>query len=43
MYELYCEFPGDTKLTIQVMDHDFIGDDLIGETIINLEDRFFNP
>jgi len=36
-------FPGTTPIRIQVWDYDEIfGDDLIGTTILDLEDRFFN-
>jgi hypothetical protein len=43
MIEFGCELPGVSQLTIQVFDHDFIGsDDLIGETVIDLEDRWFD-
>ena len=37
------EFPGSSLLHIQLMDSDLIfGDDLIGETKIDLEDRFYS-
>ena len=43
MVEFGCELPGVSQLQLQVYDHDFIGsDDLIGETIIDLEDRWFD-
>ena len=44
MYEFTSEFPGCGLLKIQVWDHDKIfGDDFIGETSVDLEDRFFSP
>jgi hypothetical protein len=43
MIEFGCELPGISQLTLQVFDHDIIGaDDLIGETTIDLEDRWFD-
>ncbi len=43
VFEFNVTFPMDSVLKIQVMDHDkFSGDDLIGETIIDLENRFFS-
>ena len=43
MIEFGCELPGISQLTLQVYDHDIIGsDDLIGETTIDLEDRWFD-
>ena len=43
-YDLLIELPGSSKLTIQVMDHDPIfKDELIGETSIDLENRYFDP
>lgn len=43
MIEFGCELPGVSQLTVQVYDHDVIGsDDLIGETNIDLEDRWFD-
>ena len=32
--------PGPAKLEIQVWDYDGIGDDLIGKTFIDIEDRY---
>lgn len=44
MYEFQSHFPGCSKLRLQVWDHDTIfDDDFIGETVIDLEDRFFSP
>ena len=43
-YDLLIELPGSSKLTIQVMDHDPIfKDELIGETSIDIENRYFDP
>ena len=35
--------PKSPLLKIKVFDHDYIGANLIGETVINLEDRFYSP
>jgi hypothetical protein len=44
MYEFDAEFPGAHPLKIQAYDYDdLFGDDLIGETTIDLDDRFFSP
>ncbi|OQS01372.1 hypothetical protein ACHHYP_01203 [Achlya hypogyna] len=43
VFEFNVQFPGASTLTIDAFDHDFIGgDDLIGSTTIDLEDRFFD-
>lgn len=43
MIELNAELPGTSQLIVSVMDKDTIGsDDLIGRTIIDLEDRWFD-
>jgi hypothetical protein len=43
LVELNAELPGFSQLTIEMMDKDDIGsDDLIGKTIIDLEDRWFD-
>jgi len=43
MYEFEATFPGPATICIKVMDYDTIGaDDLIGETHIDIESRFFN-
>lgn len=37
-------FPGAAPLEIEAYDYDLLfGDDLIGKTVIDLDDRFFNP
>ena len=37
------EFPGSSSLTVKFMDADEIfGDDLIGTTVIDIEDRFYS-
>ena len=42
-YDLLVELPGSSKLAIQVMDYDTLfSDDLIGETLIDIEDRYFD-
>lgn len=42
MFEFEASFPGCSPLMIDVYDHDDIfGDDLIGTTTIDLEDRYF--
>jgi Ca2+-dependent lipid-binding protein len=44
VFEFEAVFPGCPLLNIQVYDYDeLFGDDLIGETKIDLEDRFFSP
>jgi hypothetical protein len=43
MVKLHGEFPGCSILTLRFMDRDIIfGDDEIGSTQIDLEDRFFS-
>ena len=43
MFELTGIIPISKDLTITVMDYDFIGkDDKIGETVIDLENRFLS-
>ena len=42
-YDILTELPGNSTLTIQVMDHDPIfADELIGETTVDIEDRYFD-
>ncbi|MCQ2817643.1 MAG: hypothetical protein MJ252_10295 [archaeon] len=41
-YDIPCEMPGSGALRIECWDYDpFISDDFIGQTVIDLEDRFF--
>ena len=42
MFELDAELPFDRKLTVTVMDHDLINDDVIGSTEIDLENRYLS-
>lgn len=43
VFEFTVSFPLDTELIIRVMDHDLVGtDDVIGETRIDLENRFYS-
>lgn len=43
VFEFTVSFPLDTELVIRVMDHDLVGtDDVIGETRIDLENRFYS-
>uniref|UniRef100_A0A8C5QKH4 C2 domain-containing protein n=1 Tax=Leptobrachium leishanense TaxID=445787 RepID=A0A8C5QKH4_9ANUR len=43
VFELTISYPLETELTILVYDHDLIGsDDLIGETKMDLENRFYS-
>ena len=42
-YDITGEMPGSSSLKIEVLDYDdVLSDDLIGSTIIDLEDRYFN-
>ena len=42
MYEMKGEFPGNPNIVIKIYDADFLfGDELIGKTSIDLDDRFF--
>jgi hypothetical protein len=44
LYEFDAEFPGAAPVTIKAFDYDdLFGDDLIGKTVIDLDDRFFCP
>ncbi|KFO52825.1 FR1L4 protein, partial [Corvus moneduloides] len=41
--ELTVSFPMESELTVAIFDHDLVGsDDLIGETKIDLENRFYS-
>ena len=43
MYKFVSDFPGSLPLEIEAYDYDDIfGDDLIGRTVVDLDDRFFN-
>jgi hypothetical protein len=43
-FDFESTFPGCPMLFIDVMDHDYLfGDDLIGKTFVDLEDRYFLP
>jgi Ca2+-dependent lipid-binding protein len=43
LYEFEASFPGASPLSIKVMDFDDVfGDDIIGETLVDLEDRYFS-
>ncbi|XP_041834380.1 fer-1-like protein 4 [Melanotaenia boesemani] len=43
VFELTVSFPLETELAIMVLDHDLVGsDDVIGETRIDLENRFYS-
>ena len=42
-FEMDATFPMDSMLTVQIYDWDLVGiDDLIGETRIDLENRFYS-
>jgi len=44
MFEFSCTFPGAAPVEIRLMDYDLIfGDEEIGRTLIDLEDRYFSP
>ena len=43
MFQFQAVFPGCPQLKIQFWDYDLLfGDDLIGETTVDLEDRYFS-
>lgn len=43
VFEMTVAFPMETELTISIFDHDMVGkDDLIGETKLDLENRFYS-
>ena len=42
-YDIQSIFPGDSTLRIEIWDHNsFFSDELIGYTLLDLEDRYFN-
>jgi hypothetical protein len=42
-YDFEGTFPGSTPMVIDIYDYDEIfGDDIIGETVLDLEDRYFS-
>ncbi|XP_042350086.1 fer-1-like protein 6 [Plectropomus leopardus] len=42
-FEIHAKFPQESLLTVVIYDHDMVGgDDLIGETRIDLENRFYS-
>lgn len=42
-FEIQATFPKESLLSVLIYDHDMIGsDDLIGETKIDLENRFYS-
>ena len=44
MYEFSCTFPGSPSLEIEAYDYDdLFGDDLIGKTTVDLDERYFTP
>ncbi len=43
-YDFDADFPGASPIILQDYDYDdLFGDDLIGETLVDLDDRFFSP
>ena len=43
-FEFGAHFPGSKPIVIEAYDYDEIfGDDLIGKTLVDLDDRFFTP
>ena len=43
-FDFDVKFPGTAPLVIEAYDYDVLfGDDLIGKTVIDLDDRFFSP
>merc|ERR1711933_148578 len=41
-FEFHTTLPGPSHITIEIWDWDGIGDDLVGKTIIDIEDRWFS-
>lgn len=42
LFEVEAELPFDRTLTVTVMDHDVVNDEVIGSTTIDLENRFLS-
>jgi Ca2+-dependent lipid-binding protein len=43
-FTFHTKFPGSPGIQIEIYDYDdFFGDDLIGKTVIDLDDRYFSP
>lgn len=43
-FEFCAKFPGSHPIEIEAWDYDMLfGDELIGKTVIDLDDRYFNP
>ena len=43
LYTFNCEFPGSPAVVLEAYDYDdLFGDELIGKTVIDLDDRFFS-
>mmetsp|Transcript_9294 Transcript_9294/g.6660 ORF Transcript_9294/g.6660 Transcript_9294/m.6660 type:complete len:253 (-) Transcript_9294:589-1347(-) len=43
-FEFGCDFPGAAPMVVEAYDFDdLFGDDLIGRTVVDLDDRFFSP
>ena len=40
-FEIPITIPGDARVTIEVWDWDGLGDDFMGSTVIDIEDRWF--
>ena len=43
VYDFKTFLPGISELQIEVYDYDEVGDDLLGITKIDLENRYFSP
>ena len=44
MFKFNASFPGSPSIMIEAYDYDdLFGDDLIGKTFIEMDDRFYNP
>ena len=41
-FEIPIQLPGPSKLSIEIWDYDGIGDDFIGKTVIDIEDRYYS-